>query len=360
MAHRIPVRKLKILHKDAEASATILHLRYVRSGEPGIERRGGPKRFRYLLNGRGLKDRRSMERIRSLTLPPAWSDVWICADDRGHLQATGYDTRRRKQYKYHVDWSRLRSTVKFAHMVEFGRCLPRLRSQLKADLREPGLPVNKVIATVLTVMERTHIRIGHEAYARENGSFGLSTLKDRHVRRTKNGLRFIFTGKRGIKHDIALDDRKLERIVLRCKELPGQDLFQYRDEGGEIRAITSTLVNERIRALCGGAFSSKDIRTWKGSLTALRALKGTAVPGTERERAMVVNQALDRVAEALGNTRAVCRRHYVYPGVLTAFEEGRLVTPRKASRTKGLTADEHLLMQLLVNQGGTKGMADAA
>lgn len=338
----------------------VVRLRYVKCDEPGIRRSGGPKRFRYTLKGRAVKDAVTLGRIRSLVIPPAWTEVWICADERGHLQATGLDARARKQYRYHPAWSRLRGEVKFARMAAFGQCLPKLRARSKADLKLPGLPLNKVLATVVSVMERTHIRIGHEAYAKENGSFGLSTMKDRHVRRMKGGLRFIFTGKRGIKHDITLGDRQLERTVLRCKELPGQDLFQYLDAEDQVRSITSTMVNDYIRTLCGGTFSSKDIRTWKGSLTALRALKGVEVPGTERERTLAINRALDEVAQALGNTRAVCKKHYVHPHIAEAFADGRLVAPRAGTRKRGLSRDERLLMDLLAPKRVRKALARAA
>ncbi|MBL7952793.1 MAG: DNA topoisomerase IB [Flavobacteriales bacterium] len=325
------------LLRDAERNARLVKLNHVKASQPGIVRLGKAPRFRYAKGGKPVRDEITLARIRSLAIPPAWTGVWICADAQGHLQATGFDVKGRKQYRYHPHWTQARGQVKFDHVLELAQRLPVLRAQLHQHLSLPGLPEEKVLAAVVRVMEHTHIRIGQESYARANGSYGLSTLKDRHLQRKGGGLRFVFRGKTGIAHDIALGSPRLSRIVQRCKALPGQDLFQYIDAEGRPRPITSGQVNAYIQRVTNAPFTSKDIRTWKGTVLAFQALAGVPAPTSASEGQRVVNEALDSVARGLGNTRSVCRKHYVHPRVLEAFLNGDLV-----GATQGLRARQRM------------------
>jgi DNA topoisomerase-1 len=328
-----------LLH-DPARSARLVQLHHVQASQPGIARLGRAPRFRYVKGGRPVRHKGTLDRIRALAIPPAWTHVWICADPQGHLQATGYDVKGRKQYRYHTNWSQARGQVKFDHVLELAGRLPALRAQLHSDLSLPGLPEAKVLAAVVRVMEHTRIRIGQESYARENGSYGLSTLKDRHLHGTGSGMRFVFRGKTGIAHDIPLGSPRLARIVQRCKALPGQDLFQYLDAEGRPHPITSGQVNAYIQRIANAPFSSKDIRTWKGTVLAFEALAGVPAPVTATEGQRKVNEALDSVARELGNTRSVCRKHYVHPRVLEAFLSGDLVDAVEGVRA-GQRMDRH-------------------
>ena len=347
------------LHTDPPLrTARAARLHYVRSTARGIKRLGSPGRFTYKLDGRRVTAKATLERIAELVIPPAWTDVWICTDPHGHLQATGRDARGRKQYRYHPRWSEVRNATKYAHTLAFGMQLPTMRKRLAKDLARKGLPLEKVLATVVSVMERTHIRVGHDAYARANGSHGLSTLKDRHVKTERGGLRFVFKGKTGVMHDIRLGSKRLARLVMRCKELPGQDLFQYLDASGTARPITSEMVNAYIRSITGGEFTSKDIRTWKGTVHCAAALLGQALDGTDAARAQAINAALDTVAAALGNTRTVARKYYVHPAVIAAYEAGRLDEMASGARsTVYLSREERLVLAVLKNHG--KGQRQA-
>jgi DNA topoisomerase I len=346
------------LQNDPARTARVAQLVYIRSASKGIERMGAGGHFHYRINGRALRDRTALERIRALAIPPAWTHVWICADPNGHLQATGFDARGRKQYRYHADWSRVRGEVKFDHVLRFGAQLPAMRARLEQDMALPDLPLNKVLATVVSVMERTHIRVGQESYARENGSYGLSTLKDKHVTVEGGHLRFVFRGKTGIAHAVSLRSRKLSKLVLRCKDLPGQDLFQYLDENEEPHPITSGQVNDYIREITNGSYTSKDIRTWKGTVLALQALAGYDVPTSNAAAQRSINSALDEVAAQLGNTRSVCRKHYVHPGVFTGFVDGILSSVLRHTRnTARMERHERAVLKLL---GAKRTVAKAA
>ncbi|MGV3636145.1 MAG: DNA topoisomerase IB [Flavobacteriales bacterium] len=325
------------LLRDAPRSARLVRLHYVKASQPGIMRTGKAPHFRYTKAGRPVRDKATLARIRSLAIPPAWTHVWICGDPQGHLQATGYDVRGRKQYRYHPVWTAARGEVKFGHVLEFAERLPALRARLHRDLSLPGLPVEKVLATVVRIMEHTRIRIGQKCYAEENGSFGLSTLKDRHIRGTGQHMRFVFRGKTGIAHDIPLSSRRLARIVQRCKALPGQELFQYLDGAGHPRPITSGQVNAYIQRATDALFSTKDIRTWKGTVHAFEILAESPPPASAAEGQRLVNAALDSVAKRLGNTRSVCRKHYVHPRVLEAFLQGEL-----EDAVSGVRAAQHV------------------
>jgi DNA topoisomerase I len=300
-------------------------LRFVLDDEPGIRRRRAGKGFTFLApDGRRLTDAETLGWIRSLAVPPAWNDVWISPFRNGHILATGRDARGRKQYRYHPKFRARREAAKFGQLVEFGRSLPAIRRRVDADLRRAGLPREKVLAAVVALLESTGIRVGNEAYAQQNRSFGLTTLRPRHVAVDGPALTFSFRGKSGKAHRIGLEDRRLARVVRHCQELPGQRLFTYETDEGSAQVITSDDVNEYLRAASGRDISAKDFRTWAGTLLAYAALRegnasGSDVPGSEAARRSAYLAALAGVAEALGNTVAVCRRSYVHPAVETWF-----------------------------------------
>ena len=273
--------------------------------------------------GRRVADAALLARIRKLAIPPAYRDVWICSDPRGHLQATGRDARGRKQYRYHVEWRTHRDAAKFDRMLDFGRSLARIRRRVAQDLRKPGLPREKVLATLVRLLECTLIRIGNEEYARENGSFGLTTLRDRHVTIRGSKLTFEFRGKSGIAHSVSVNDPAIARIVQRCADIPGQELFQWVDEDGERRGVDSADVNEYLREASGGPFTAKDFRTWFATVEALQALRKRPV-GNKGEIKKELVATISAVARRLGNTPTICRKCYIHPEVLTAFADGRL------------------------------------
>jgi DNA topoisomerase-1 len=285
-------------------------------------RRG--RQFNYFHpGGRRVADPALLSRIRKLAIPPAYRDVWICSDPRGHLQATGRDARGRKQYRYHVDWRTHRDAAKFDRMLDFGRSLARIRRRVAQDLRKPGLPREKVLATLVRLLECTLIRIGNEEYARENGSFGLTTLRDRHVTIRGSKLTFEFRGKSGVAHSVSVNDPHIAQIVQRCADIPGQELFQWVDEQGERRGIDSADVNDYLREASGGPFTAKDFRTWFATVEALQALRKRPV-GNKGEIRKELAATISAVARRLGNTPAICRKSYIHPEVLAAFADGRL------------------------------------
>ena len=273
--------------------------------------------------GRKIADPALLSRIRKLAIPPAYQDVWICSDPRGHLQATGRDARGRKQYRYHPEWREHRDAAKFDRMLDFGRSLSRIRRRVSQDLRKPGLPREKVLATLVRLLERTLIRIGNEEYARENGSFGLTTLRERHVRIRGGKLTFEFRGKSGIAHCVSVEDPAIARIVQSCADIPGQELFQWIDEEGERHGVDSADVNEYLREASGGPFTAKDFRTWFATVEALQALRKRPV-GNKGEIKKELVETIAAVARRLGNTPSICRKCYIHPEVLTAFADGRL------------------------------------
>ncbi|UZD55865.1 DNA topoisomerase IB [Caldimonas aquatica] len=321
---------------------------YVNDTMPGYRRVRRGDAFEYLdTEGRPLRDEAALRRIRSLAIPPAYTDVWICPRADGHLQATGRDARGRKQYRYHPYWQVLRDCDKFDRMLAFGEALPRIRARVRRHLALRGLPREKVLAALVQLLDTTFIRVGNDEYARENGSFGLTTLRTRHAAVRGDTLRLKFKGKSGVLHDIAVTDRQLARIVRRCQELPGQDLFQYLDEAGEIRSVGSTDVNDYLRDIGGSDFTAKDFRTWHGSVQALEQL-GSLTASSPTEAKRMVKAALSQVAERLGNTVAVCRKSYVHPKIVEAFLEGKLQSPRAAGKApRALTPAERRLMAFL-------------
>ena len=312
--------------EDSIRSAKAAGLHYVLDLAPGIARKGQGKRACYLRpNGTVIWEQACLKRIRSLVIPPAWTDVWICPDPQGHLQATGRDVRGRKQYRYHPHWNHVRNETKYDRMLTFGRLLPCIRRRVATDLRRSGLPRDKILATVVRLLEATLIRIGNEEYARTNESFGLTTLRDRHVKVKGSTLRFEFRGKSGIRHSVDITDRRLARIVKQSQDLPGYELFQYIDEEGTRRCITSSDVNGYLQRVAGQEFTAKDFRTWAGTVLAARALReyeGQCESLTKAKRNVAA--AIGAVAMQLGNTKAVCRKCYVHPEILQAYLDGTL------------------------------------
>ncbi len=312
--------------RDAIQTAKAAGLVYVHDDAPGITRIGKtPASFDYLdPTGEPVRDDPTLARIRSLAIPPAYSAVWISPSPRGHIQATGRDARGRKQYRYHPRWREVRDEGKFGHMAAFGRALPKLRRKVEADLASSGLTHDKVTAAVVALLETTLIRVGNDEYARTNKSFGLTTLRNRHVSLNGSRVDFEFKGKSGVKHSTGVRDRRLARIVRACSELPGQRLFQYVDEAGERRPIGSDDVNAYLHAAMGGEFTAKDFRTWAGTLAAAKALASLDTPTSEREAKQAANLCVKATAGLLGNTPAVCRKAYIHPAVLSAFHDRAL------------------------------------
>ena len=312
---------------DPEASAKSARLRYVADDGPGItrERRGeGPTDFVYRSPaGEPIDDEATLARIRSLAIPPAWEKVWICPLANGHIQATGRDAKGRKQYRYHPRWREVRDETKYGRMIAFATALPKIRETIERHLALPGLPREKVLATIVRLLEVTCIRVGNEEYARKNRSFGLTTLRNRHVDVSGSSVRFRFRGKSGKSHAIRVKDRRLARIVARCSELPGYELFQYVDDEGLTRDVESSDVNAYIKEISGSDFTAKDFRTWVGTVSAVRALRELGPAASASDVGKTLGTAVKLVAERLGNTAAVCRKAYIHPAVLDAWVERR-------------------------------------
>ncbi|MFJ1572952.1 hypothetical protein PS623_00247 [Pseudomonas fluorescens] len=322
-------------------------LHYVDDSQPGLSRRRWRDRFIYLdADGERVRDEATLARIAALVIPPAYTDVWICADPQGHLQATGRDARGRKQYRYHAQWREVRDQHKYGRMLAFAQVLPKLRKQLDAHLRSPGLGREKVMALVVSLLDSTLIRVGNRQYMRDNNSYGLTTLNSDHVEVKGSTIRFQFRGKRGVEHNVTLRDRRLAGLVKRCMELPGQTLFQYLDDNGERHSIGSSDINLFLQQLTGADFTAKDYRTWAGSSLALHLLRPLAwEPETEAKRQ--VTAIVRQVAARLGNTPAVCRRCYIHPAVLEHFQLGRLGALPRARIRQGLEPEEVTLMHFL-------------
>ena len=349
-------RKLKSITSDNKKSAKAAELVYVSDQDEGIRREKKGDAFIYLYKGEEVEEE-TMWRVKRLVLPPAWENVWICPDPSGHLQATGIDARGRKQYKYHPLWTQLRNHTKFFNLHDLGLALPAIRQKLQKDLGRQGLPQEKVLAAVISLMQCTCIRIGNSAYEKLYGSFGLTTLKDRHVSIEGNKLSFAFKGKKGVMHNVTLKSRKLAKIVQHCKDIPGKELFQYIDEKGNRKEIDSGMVNNYIKEVSGGNFTAKDLRTWAGSLEALRAFKEIGEAETETAAKRNINTALDMVAKQLGNTRAVCRKYYVHPTIIDLYSNRQLTKYLKKIDhdecliEPHLFAEEKVLMKILENSG---------
>ena len=334
-----------------EASAGAAGLRYVTDDRPGITRRRRGKGFQYIAPGGGRVAQKQIERIKRLAIPPAWTDVWICPDPNGHLQATGRDARKRKQYRYHPDWQAVRNKTKYDRMVAFGKALPKIRRRVSRDLRRRKLDQRRVVAAVVHLLDTTNIRVGNEHYARENNSFGLTTMRDRHVDVHGSKVEFSFRGKGGKWQQVELSDPRVARVVRRCEGLPGQPLFQYLDDDGGVVDVNSEHVNEYLREITGDEFTAKDFRTWSGTVVAAWALEELGEHTSDREARKQIVDAVKSVAEELGNTPAVARRSYVHPYVFESHLDGKLQTllTKEAKRTDhaGLTGHEAAVLALL-------------
>lgn len=323
----------------AMASARVAGLRYTTDIKAGIRRTRHGGTFRYFgPTGRRITSAEELGRIRSLVIPPAWEDVWICPDARGHLQATGRDARGRKQYRYHPKWREIRDETKYDRMIGFAQALPQIRQRTDRDLKRSGVPRQKVLATVVQLLEKTLIRVGNDEYAKQNRSFGLTTLRDGHVDVRGGRLRFTFRGKSGIEHEIDLDDRRLAKIVRACRDIPGYDLFQFYDEQGKRQAVGSADVNAYLKELTGEEYTSKDFRTWAGTVHAAQLLRETTEYTSVTEAKRHVVRAVESVAKRLGNTKAVSRKCYIHPAIFDSYMDGsmvkmRLVRPRRAGRS---------------------------
>lgn len=321
---------------EAAAQAVDAGLIYVSDDEPGISRRRSGKGFGYRApDGSAVRDQTTLQRIRALAIPPAYTEVWICRHARGHLQATGRDARKRKQYRYHAKWSAVRGDGKFDRIVAFGRVLPKLRRRLRQDLALSGYPREKVLAIVVSVMAETLMRVGNDGYARDNKSFGLTTLRNRHAEFVRDGrARLRFKGKGGQDNEVELDDERLVKLVRGVQQLPGQALFQYRDDEGGVQPVDSGQVNDYLRMAMGDSFTAKDFRTWGGTLAAVQLLSTTALPAepSERELQQLQNEVIKSVADALGNTPAVCRKAYIDPCAFAGWRDGSLQRATQGSR----------------------------
>lgn len=311
---------------DPVVAAKIAGLRYVTDARPGITRKKRGQNFIYFdVDGNQIKDEAELQRIKSLAIPPAWTQVWICPQANGHLQATGRDQKGRKQYRYHARWRAVRDENKYDRMLAFGSRLAQIRKRTEQDLKKPGLPREKVLAAVIRLLETTLIRVGNEEYARQNRSYGLTTLRDSHVNVNGSTIQFKFRGKSGVYHTIDLNDRRLARIVKSCRDIPGQELFQYLDDDGHAQTIGSADVNDYLRQIAGEEFTAKDFRTWAGTVLAAVALQEFREFDTKTQARKNVLRAIERVAERLGNTPSVCRKSYVHPLVVDLYLEGTLL-----------------------------------
>jgi len=355
---KITKRKLKSLSGNTVKSAEAINLIYVADTDKGITRIKEKGEFVYLYDSKKVEDEETLMRIKHLVIPPAWQQVWICPSANGHLQVTGLDAMNRKQYKYHSLWNTLRNHTKFYHLFEFGKVLPAIRERINKDLAQQSLSQEKVLAAIVSLMQETNIRIGNTMYEKLYGSFGLTTLKDRHVKIDGNNLRFSFKGKKGVYHDVSLRNKKLAKIVKQCRDIPGKELFQYYDDNGERRCIDSGMVNNYIKEISGGHFTAKDFRTWAGSLHALEAFNSLGCCDTITETKKKIVEALDIVAKLLGNTRAVCKKYYVHPAIIDHYSNNTLFkylklleTNQEEHKWAGLSAEEEILMKILEDAG---------
>jgi DNA topoisomerase-1 len=352
--------KIEIAADPVEAAKNS-GLRYVTDEIAGFRRKRSGPTFRYFdQHNKAIKDKETLARVKSLAIPPAWTDVWISPYANSHLQATGRDARGRKQYRYHKRWRQMRDETKYERMIVVGRKLPALRLQVTRDLALSGLPREKVIATVVKLLETTLIRVGNEEYARQNRSFGLTTLRNRHVKVKGDTIYFRFRGKSGVGHELELANPRLARIVKRCQEMPGQELFEYEDENGERRTVESSDVNDYLRSATGEDFTAKDFRTWAGTVLAARAFAAAEAFSSKAQAKRNIAKAIDEVAKKLGNTRSVCQKCYVHPAIVDAYMEGMLgraygngARRHRAAASTNLSAEERAILKLLERQRKT-------
>ena len=343
---------------DPVESAKLAGLRYVTDGRPGITRKRSGAGFRFVnADGSPVREAQTLKRIRSLVIPPAWTDVWICPLANGHLQATGRDARKRKQSRYHPRWREVRDETKYERMILFGDALPAIRCQVEHDLALSGLPKQKVLATILRLMETTCIRVGNEEYARENHSYGLTTMRNRHVDVHGSTITFDFQGKSGVHHTIDVQNRRLAKIVARCQDLPGQELFQFLDHEGNRHAVDAADVNDYLHSITGQHFTAKDFRTWAGTVLAAMLLREFDPYETQNQAKKNVIQAIKTVAERLGNTPSVCRKCYIHPAVLEHYFSGAMleaieseVAEQVDRQLNDLRTEEQALLRLLAHK----------
>ena len=347
-------KKYLKLVNDFEAVATRARLIYVTDKEPGIERLRIGKNFQYRYQQKKLTDKERLAFIKKLAIPQAWENVWICPLYNGHILATGFDIRQRKQYRYHPLWNLLRSETKFHKLLEFGKVLPALRLQVEKDLSSKELIDKKVIALIISLMERTYIRIGNAAYEKMNGSHGITTMHDKHVKIEGDKISFSFKGKKNIHHNISLKNRRLAKVVQQCRDIPGKELFQYYDDNNQRKSIDSGMVNSYIHEITGDEYTAKDFRTWAGCLHLIMAFKSMGIAETSTGCKKNINEALDYVSSHLGNTRSVCKKYYVHPGIIQLYEENKLQKYLNElemieanDNISGLTKEETVLMKLL-------------
>lgn len=357
ISHLKPSKIVKIM-KDPVASAKAVHLIYTSDAETaGITRKKTGKKYSYYRDGEKIKDKEEITRINKLVIPPAWENVWICALDNGHLQATGFDVKKRKQYRYHPLWSALRNHTKFYRMLQFGYALPDIRLQVEKDLALRNFEKRKILALIVSLMQRTNIRIGNNAYEKLYGSFGLTTLKGKHVQVQGQKISFHFKGKKGVMHDIDLKSKRLSKLIQKCKDIPGKELFQYIDDEGNRHTVDSGMVNDYIKEISGEDFTAKDFRTWSGTVSALIAFKEIGYAETHTEYKKKVKEALEIVASHLGNTSTVCRKYYVHPLVINLYENNtikkyldELEQIEENDGKAGLTHEEKLVLKILENE----------
>jgi DNA topoisomerase-1 len=345
--------KLEKIGRDPKITAKAVGLRYAACSGKGYFRQGSKDHFLFLdENNKPVKDKAVLERIRKLVIPPAWQNVWISPFENGHLQATGIDLRGRKQYRYHPDWNKIRNQSKFYRLRNFAKALPTIREQVEKDLHRKGLPYEKVVALVVKLIEMTNIRIGNDAYKKLYGSFGLTTLRDKHVTFDKSDISFEFVGKKGIRHKIALHSTRLANLVKKCKDIPGQELFQYYDDNGHRHTIGSGDINNYLKQITNEDFTAKDFRSWAGSVNALMAFREIGEFQTAAESKKKIVEVLDIVAQKLGNTRTVCKKYYVHPTVIAAYEKGTIwkYEPKADIKNNNLNSQEEAMVRLLESE----------
>ena len=341
---------------DPQKSAEVVGLTYVSNDMPGIQRVGSGKHFKYLdANGKVVRDEKQLKRIKSLVIPPAWRNVWICPKENGHLQATGLDDRGRKQYRYHSKWREVRDETKFNRMILFGKALPKIRAQVEKHLRLEGMPRQKVLATIVRLMDTTFIRVGNDEYARENKSYGLTTMRNKHAEVKGSKVRFQFRGKSAKQHIIDVEDARLAKIVRKCQDLPGQELFCYINGDGTVQDVKSDDVNTYLREISGQEFTAKDFRTWAGTVLAAKELCEVCDFETKKDIKKNITRTVEAVAHKLGNTPAVCRKCYVHPAVLDSYQDGSMrgllkIRPKKASKAGNTLPPQEAAVLCLLEQ----------
>lgn len=338
--------------KDYEAAASVANLNYVNDKDAGISRIKKGKGFSYTSGDKPVDDEATLERIKKLVIPPAWTDVWICKSPNGHIQATGKDVRGRKQYKYHPRWTSIQQETKFHRMYLFGKVLPQIRKKIQKDIAQEGFPESKVLASVVGVMERTYIRVGNNGYEKLYGSYGLTTLKNKHVDVKGDTVTFSFKGKKGVYHEISMKSKKFARIIKQCKSIPGSELFQYYDSNGELKKVDSGQVNQYLKECAAEEVTTKDFRTWAGTLMMMRILKVAPPCEKQTDIQKIIVDGFKQVSSKLGNTVAVCKKYYVHPELINLYQHNQLakfftkdLSPSDSET--GLTAEEHLLMKIL-------------